>query len=131
VLLMRAELDEAPLAAALASRMDETAMIALNARGELDGVGFAQAAREFLDRAHGGHATASALRGTPADRRGSDARDVGARPDADTAPAGEAPYGRFIRLLFAPDLPRLLAEHLALVAASASWPAWQSTIRRR
>lgn len=88
VLLMRADLDAAPLAAALTGRIDEAAMIALNARVELDGVGFAQAAREFLDR----------LPAAP-----------GAR---------ESALARFLRLLFAPDLPRLLAEHLALVAGS-------------
>lgn len=88
VLLMRADLDPTPLAAALEGRIDQAAMVALNARVELDGASFAQAAREFLDR-----------------------RATGPEP-RETTPA------RFRRLLLGPDLPRLLAQHLALVAGS-------------
>jgi osmoprotectant transport system permease protein len=47
VLLMRAGLDETPLRA-LAGRIDEAAMIALNAAVELDGRSFAEVARGFL-----------------------------------------------------------------------------------
>ena len=47
VLLMRAAVDERPLQR-LAGRIDEAAMIALNAQVELDGVSFAEAARRFL-----------------------------------------------------------------------------------
>ena len=47
VLLMRAAVDEAPLRA-LQGRIDERAMIALNAQVELDGRSFADAARSFL-----------------------------------------------------------------------------------
>ena len=47
VLLMRASLDDKPLQR-LAGRIDEAAMIALNAQVELDGLTFAEAARRFL-----------------------------------------------------------------------------------
>lgn len=47
VLLMRASLDPAPLQA-LAGRIDEAAMISLNAQVELDGKSFAEVARQFM-----------------------------------------------------------------------------------
>lgn len=50
VLLMRAAVDPAPLQA-LQGRLDEAAMIALNAQAELDGVPFDEVARRFLDGA--------------------------------------------------------------------------------
>ena len=83
VLLMRASLDERPLQP-LAGRIDEAAMIALNAQVELDGLSFAEAARRFL---------------------------AGAAPTAGTRQG-------FVDRLFAPDLPRLTGQHLALVFAS-------------
>ena len=83
VLLMRATLDERPLLA-LAGRIDEKTMIALNAEVELDGVSFGDAARRFL----AGGAAPTATRQS------------------------------FIDRLFAPDLWRLLAQHLALVFGS-------------
>ena len=83
VLLMRATLDERPLLA-LAGRIDEKAMIALNAQVELDGVSFADAARRFLA---GGVQPAAQRQG-------------------------------FIDRLFAPDLWRLMVQHLALVFGS-------------
>ena len=85
VLLMRASLDERPLAV-LAGRIDEDAMRAMNAAVEIDGQPFAAVARGFLA---GGRSAAP-----PARRQG------------------------FIDRLFAPDLPRLLREHLVLVFAS-------------
>ena len=72
----------------LAGRIDEAAMIALNGQVELDGLSFADVARRFL----AGGAT----------QTGSDA----------------PPRQRFIDRLFAPDLPRLVAQHLALVFGS-------------
>lgn len=90
VLLMSTTLDEAPLQAALAGRIDEAQMIAMNARAELDGRPFADVAREFLDR-----------------------RDAG----ADTAAAARTAPG-FMERLLAPDLGRLLAQHLAMVFGS-------------
>ena len=83
VLLMRASLDERPLLA-LAGRIDEARMMALNAQVELDGMNFADTARRFL----GGGAQA--------------------------APTRQG----FMARLFAPDLARLMAQHLALVFGS-------------
>jgi osmoprotectant transport system permease protein len=92
VLLMRASLDERPLAAALAGRIDDRAMQAMNAQVEIDGRSFAAVARDFLAR--------SKLAAV-------------ARPDSGAA----TPPGFLARLL-APDLPRLVREHLVLVFAS-------------
>jgi osmoprotectant transport system permease protein len=88
VLLMRAAVDERPLAAALTQRIDEATMQRLNARVEIDGRTFEQAAREFL-----------APSGSP--------KPPSARPG-------------FIDRLVAPDLGRLLVEHLVLVFASVA-----------
>lgn len=84
VLLMRATLDERPLAA-LAGRIDEATMIALNAQVEVDGASFAEVARRWL---------------------------AGGGGDA------AAPKQGFAARLFAPDLGRLAAQHVALVAGS-------------
>jgi osmoprotectant transport system permease protein len=91
VLLMRAEVDERPLAA-LAGRIDEVAMRTMNAEVEIDGRSFEAVARDFLAR---GKAAAS-------------------EPPAAAAVAGSGFIGR----LLAPDLPRLLREHLTLVFGS-------------
>jgi osmoprotectant transport system permease protein len=91
VLLMRAQLDERPLAAALAGRIDDRAMQAMNAEVEIDGRSFEAVARDFLAGKIAGAATPGA-----------------------SAPK---PPG-FVDRLFAPDLPRLLREHLTLVFAS-------------
>jgi osmoprotectant transport system permease protein len=85
VLLMRANLDERPLAAALANRIDDATMRKLNAQVEIDGRSFADVARAFL---------------------------AGGKPGAPAAAQG------FLDRLLAPDLPRLLREHLTLVFAS-------------
>ena len=99
VLLMRASLDERPLAAALGGRIDEATMIALNAEAELDGRSFADVARGFLARS----ATARAA-------------SAGASA---TAPAPQpAQRQSFWDRLVAPDLGRLLLQHLALVFGS-------------
>ncbi|HEX7887984.1 MAG TPA: glycine betaine ABC transporter substrate-binding protein [Ramlibacter sp.] len=92
VLLMRSGVDEAPLAAALAGRIDDTAMQAMNAAVEIDGRKFDDVAGEFLARSR----TAAAP--TPA--------------------ASSAGRSSFMQRLLAPDLPRLLREHLALVFTS-------------
>lgn len=90
VLLMRKELVAPALAPALAGRIDEDAMRAMNAAVELDGRAFDAVARDFLARRAAARPTASA----PTHRPG------------------------FVERLFAPDLPRLLREHLTLVFAS-------------
>lgn len=93
LLLMRASVDERPLAAALAGRIDDEAMRAMNGAVEIDGKSFEAVAREFMAR-----------RRTAAPEALAAARASG----------GEA----FLQRLFAPDLPRLLREHLVLVFAS-------------
>jgi osmoprotectant transport system permease protein len=90
VLLMRAGLDATPLQS-LQGRIDERTMIALNAAVEIDRQPFAEVARRFLD---GQSASGAATR----------------RP----APAG------FMQRLLAPDLGRLLAQHLAMVFGSVA-----------
>ena len=88
LLLMRAGVDEKPLAAALAGRIDEEAMRAMNGAVEIDGKTFEAVARDFL-----------------------------AGSQAAARPATAQGHG-FWQRLFAPDLPRLLREHLVLVFAS-------------
>jgi osmoprotectant transport system permease protein len=104
VLLMRANLPEAAqrALAGLQGRLDEATMVALNAEAEIDRRPFDEVARGFLARTGAGQAVAG----------------NGAASAA--APAGPAPAARagFVARLFAPDLPRLLAEHLALVFGS-------------
>ncbi|TFZ03404.1 glycine betaine ABC transporter substrate-binding protein [Ramlibacter rhizophilus] len=99
VLLMQAQLDEAPLAAALAGRIDERTMQALNAEAEIDGKSFEQVARDFIARnkAATGSGPSAAVRSAPASH-------------------GQ----RFLDRLLAPDLGRLLREHVTLVAASVA-----------
>ncbi|MDB5899371.1 MAG: amino acid transporter permease, partial [Ramlibacter sp.] len=94
VLLMRASVDERPLAAALTNRIDDQAMSALNAQVEVDGRTFEAVARDFVARnkAAGGAPVAAGVR----------------------AVQGQS----FLARMLAPDLPRLLREHLALVFAS-------------
>ena len=90
VLLMRAALP-APAAAALSTlegRIDEKAMIGLNAAVELDGRTFSDAARAFLDSVP--------------------------RPSSSTAPTPTTLVDRVL----APDLGRLLLQHLGLVFGS-------------
>ncbi len=91
VLLMRAGVDEAPLRA-LAGRIDEATMIALNAQAELDGLAFAEVARRFL----------------------ADGAPAAAASSAPPAAKGSS----FAQRLFAPDLLRLTLQHLALVFGS-------------
>ena len=94
VLLMRKGVDEGALAKALGGRIDDDAMRKMNAAVEIDGRSFAAVAREFL-----GNKAAS--NGTSA-------------PVAAPAPKRQG----FLDHLLAPDLPRLLREHLTLVFAS-------------
>ena len=89
VLLMRAGVDERPLQQ-LAGRLTEAEMTRLNAAAELDGKPFAEIARGFVQTGPAG------------------------APGAPGAPTGSGLWAR----LMAPDLPRLLVQHLALVLAS-------------
>jgi len=99
VLLMRAAVDPAPLRM-LEGRIDAPAMIAMNAKVELDGLSFADAARDFVRSLGAAGAFGSSASGTAAD-----AEAVGARS------------GLWQRT-FAPDFGRLLAQHLLLVFGS-------------
>ncbi|HEU4460014.1 MAG TPA: glycine betaine ABC transporter substrate-binding protein [Methylibium sp.] len=94
VLLMRRELDAAPFAV-LAGRIGERRMIDLNAQAEVDRRSFASIAQGFV----------ASLPPTA----GADARPA-------AAPA-EAGHG-FAARLFAPDLARLVGQHLLLVFGS-------------
>jgi osmoprotectant transport system permease protein len=91
VLLMRAGLDATPLQS-LQGRIDERTMIALNAAVEIDRQPFAAVAQRFLDGGKVGEAGTTKV----------------------PAPAG------FLQRLFAPDLARLLAQHLAMVFGSVA-----------
>lgn len=97
VLLMRATVDERPLLA-LAGQLPEARMIQLNAAAELAGRPFADVARDFLQAAPAAGASAASQ----------------VQP---TQGAPGAPQGFMARLL-APDLARLLLQHLALVLGS-------------
>lgn len=107
VLLMQAAFDAAPLAG-LAGRIDDKAMRAMNARVELDGASFEVVAREFLD----GHNVAASASASAS----SSASSSSTAPAAGAAGSGRRPG--FIERLLAPDLGRLLREHLVLVGGS-------------
>jgi osmoprotectant transport system permease protein len=121
VLLMRATLDERPLAAALQGRIDEATMVALNAQVELSGRPFAEVARGFLKQ-HAAQLDAAAS-GVPAPRDAA-APAAGQSAQASLAPAsaaGPSTAGTrpsFADRLLAPDLGRLIAQHLLLVFGS-------------
>ena len=87
----------------LEGRMDESAMIALNARAELQGVAFDVIARDFL---------AGQAPGSLAPQNG-----------ASTAPKPDSERRGFWAKLFGPDLARLTGQHLALVLASVALAA--------
>ena len=119
VLLMRATLDERPLARALAQRIDEAAMTAMNAEAELRGRGFEEVARSFLERPPAASGSEARGGGTSGIAPGSfGAGSVG--EDGNAAPTARP---GFLARLLAPDLGRLLAEHLALVAGSLALAA--------
>ncbi|NML47277.1 ABC transporter permease subunit [Ramlibacter sp. G-1-2-2] len=84
VLLMRASVDEKPLAP-LANRIDEATMQGMNGQVEIDGKTFEEVAKGFV---------------------------------AGKADTTQTTGRSFIDRLFAPDLPRLLRQHLVLVFAS-------------
>ncbi|HUP08917.1 MAG TPA: glycine betaine ABC transporter substrate-binding protein [Caldimonas sp.] len=98
VLLMRTAIDPAPLRV-LEGRIDASTMIALNAKVELDGLTFTDAARGFVESLATGAAFASSGARTAADAQGSSRSGLWQRT-------------------FAPDFARLLAQHLLLVFGS-------------
>jgi osmoprotectant transport system permease protein len=97
VVLMRAEVDPAPLAK-LANSIDAATMIAMNAEVELDGRSFAETAKKFLA---GGFAASGGV----------------AASNAAAAPARGAKASLAERV-FAADFGHLAAEHLLLVFGS-------------
>ncbi len=99
VLLMRGDLDAAPFER-LRGAIDTARMIALNGRAELDGVSFAEVAKDFV----------AARDARPAAEDGS--RSMAAPRDKPGVLAG------FFAKLFGPDFWRLLYEHVVLVAGS-------------
>ncbi len=111
VLLMRATVDAAPLQR-LAGRLDEATMIRLNAQVEIDGLSFAEVARRFLAEPA---AVASPAAGPAAVARAT----AGFASAAAATPADPGRAG-FAARLFAPDLGRLLLQHLALVFGSVA-----------
>ena len=93
VLLMRSDVDPAPLAG-LSGAIDDRTMIALNAEAELDHRPFAEVAKDFID-----------------------GRVAGRKPDSRSVPRASA-AARFTAALFGPDFWRLLLEHVVLVGGS-------------
>jgi osmoprotectant transport system permease protein len=101
VLLMRQTLDDRPLQV-LAGRIDEATMTALNAQVELDGLTFAEVARQFL-------AAAAPVAGSAA--------AAASGPGAAVA-ASALKRASLWQRTFEPDLWRLTLQHLALVVGS-------------
>jgi osmoprotectant transport system permease protein len=98
VLLMRAGVNLQPLLA-LDGRISASAMIAMNAQVELDGLPYAEVARRFMAGGAAAPGAASALGA------------IGGAAATSGRPG-------FIARLFAPDLWRLCAQHLGLVFGS-------------
>ena len=104
--------------AALEGAIDEPSMIAMNARAELDGVGFERISQDFLQQR-----AADAARGAKDGRaHASHAEPGGATPSnpgaiaAASAQSGSSVSGgRFWGLLWGPDTPRLAREQSLLV----------------
>jgi osmoprotectant transport system permease protein len=109
VVLMRADVDAAPLAR-LAGSIDAATMIAMNGEVELDGRSFAETGEEVPRRR---------LRdGVGGERRGgASASGAAGASGRRGARAGAAPAS-LVERVFAPDFARLAGEHLLLVLAS-------------
>ena len=98
----------------LAGSINETAMIAMNARAELQGVAFDVIARDHL--ANVAPTLGTGVSSLPPEG----ARSALGRPGGGTtAPADSGARG-FWAKLFGPDLARLTRQHLALVAISVA-----------
>jgi len=112
VVLMRADVDAAPLAR-LAGSIDAATMIAMNGEVELDGRSFAETAKKFLA---GGFA-ATASKAASGASGGSSGGAVGAQAGG-AAREPARPQASLVERVFAPDFARLAGEHLLLVLAS-------------
>jgi osmoprotectant transport system permease protein len=118
VLLMRAAVDATPLQG-LAGRLDGATMVRLNAQVEIDGLSFAEVARRFLAApADATAAKAAAAPGASASAASASAASPVASGTA--APVAETRRAGFAARLFAPDLGRLLLQHLGLVFGSVA-----------
>lgn len=125
----------------LRGQIDETAMIAMNARAERQGGGFHAIARDFL-ATHGRNPLvasagvapvgASTTAPTPAiGRSGSATRAAGGGVGTGAAvgvessvqPSEPSAFRGFLHQLFGPDLARLTRQHLVLVAVSVALAA--------
>ena len=133
VVLMRADVPTRfPAAwralAALEGAIDEPSMIAMNARAELDGLGFERIAQDFLQQraaggapgARDGRASASASAGAGASASAAPtASATPSNPGAGASASLSAPPpktdARFWRLLWGADTPRLAHEQSLLV----------------
>jgi osmoprotectant transport system permease protein len=111
----------------LAGSIDEAAMIAMNARAELNGVAFDVIARDHLRAASlatgtpraQGAASGSATGGAALAQATSGAAPTDTiAPTMATGPTPDASARGFWAKLFGPDLPRLAGQHLVLVLLS-------------
>lgn len=101
----------------LEGRIDEAAMIAMNARAELQGVAFDVIARDFLAAPKAAGAAVAAASGPS-----NVSSDPSSSPEAATDAADAARRGLRAKL-FGPDLARLSGQHLMLVAVSVALAA--------
>lgn len=97
----------------LQGRIDEHAMIAMNARAELSGVGFDTIARNWLASGAISKSSAGTVTITPAQA----ATSISTSISTSTSTADHGARG-FWAKLFGPDLGRLTREHLLLVGVS-------------
>ncbi len=105
----------------LEGRIDERAMIAMNARAELDGAAFDVIARDWLaGAAAGGAAAPGRPGGALATSSAPGTRSGAASGDAPRAAAGTGGGRGFAAKLFGADLGRLTREHLLLVGVSVA-----------
>jgi len=123
VFLARASLPAAALAAlaSLEGRIDEATMIRLNAAVGIDGRPFADVARAFVERsAADTHGAPDAAVAAGAAKVSGSANVPGNADVPGPTPAAGPPSARpsLIARLLAPDLGRLLLQHLGLVSGS-------------
>lgn len=127
---------------ALRGRIDETAMIAMNAQAEVKRLPFDAIAHEFLTR-HGPRATgASAASSGAPSPAGSSPAPAATGPGREGAALPAASSGLWSRLT-GPDLGRLTLQHLALVLGAVAlaalvgvplavalhpWPRWRESL---
>jgi len=114
VVLMRADVDAAPLAR-LAGSIDAATMIAMNGEVELDGRSFAETAKKFLA---GGFALAPTALPIGSGSAGVGASGAGGATSTGATGERARPAMGLLERVFAPDFARLASQHLLLVLAS-------------